>query len=50
MMNYFKPEEFKCKCGKCDGGSMDAALVSKLNEARKNVRWLVEAELLQVIN
>lgn len=34
MMNYFKPEEFKCKCGKCDGGSMDAAFVEKLNQAR----------------
>lgn len=33
-MNYFRPEEFKCKCGKCSGGSMDAGLVSKLNEAR----------------
>ena len=34
-MNYFKPEEFRCKCGKCDGGSMDAALVKNLNEARR---------------
>lgn len=34
-MNYFRPEEFKCKCGKCSGGSMDADLVSKLNEARR---------------
>lgn len=33
-MNYFKPEEFKCKCGKCDGGSMDADFVDKLNQAR----------------
>lgn len=33
-MDYFKPEEFKCKCGKCDGGKMDAVFVDKLNQAR----------------
>jgi len=33
-MDYFKPEEFKCKCGKCDGGTMDADFIDKLNKAR----------------
>ncbi len=33
-MDYFKPEEFKCKCSKCDGGKMDADFVDKLNKAR----------------
>jgi zinc D-Ala-D-Ala carboxypeptidase len=34
-MIYFKPEEFKCKCGTCDGGIMDDHFVKKLTEARK---------------
>lgn len=38
MMNYFKPEEFKCKCGKCDGGSMDAALVHVNSTGADNLR------------
>lgn len=33
-MTYFKPEEFKCKCGKCDGGVMNTAFVDRLNKAR----------------
>lgn len=33
-MKYFKPEEFKCKCGTCDGGKMNAELLAKLNQAR----------------
>ncbi len=33
-MDYFKPEEFKCKCGKCDGGKMDSDFVFTLNKAR----------------
>ena len=33
-MSFFKPQEFKCKCGKCDGGVMDAAFLSKLERAR----------------
>lgn len=33
-MSFFKPSEFKCKCGKCDGGVMDAAFLSKLERAR----------------
>lgn len=34
-MNYFKPEEFKCKCGTCNGGKMDADFLAKLNAARE---------------
>ena len=33
-MNYFKPEEFKCKCGKCDGGKMNDDFIDMLNKAR----------------
>lgn len=33
-MSYFKPEEFKCKCGKCDGGVMDNAFIKQLEKAR----------------
>lgn len=33
-MNYFKPEEFKCKCGKCDGGKMNDDFIDLLNKAR----------------
>ncbi len=33
-MSYFTQKEFQCKCGKCDGGSMDADFVDKLNQAR----------------
>jgi uncharacterized protein YcbK (DUF882 family) len=34
-MNYFKPEDFKCKCGQCDGGSMDAVFLEDLFKARE---------------
>lgn len=33
-MSLLKPEEFKCKCGKCDGGVMDNAFVKQLEKAR----------------
>lgn len=33
-MKYFKLEEFKCKCGKCDGGTMDPGTLARLDEAR----------------
>lgn len=33
-MNYFRQEEFKCKCGKCDGGAMNPEFLAKLNQAR----------------
>lgn len=36
-MQYFKPEEFACQCGKCGKGfaEMQPSLLSKLNQARQ---------------
>ena len=34
-MEHFKEDEFKCKCGKCDGGKMSEELLFKLQIARK---------------
>lgn len=34
-MTYFKPEEFRCKCGKCDGGVMDNTFLQLLTKARE---------------
>lgn len=33
-MEQLTLEEFKCKCGKCDGGVMDDAFIQKLRKAR----------------
>ena len=38
MAKYFKPEEFKCKCGECqdDGTNMSPQFVQKLDELREH--------------
>lgn len=33
-MKHFKLDEFKCKCGKCDGGVMDNTFLQMLDDAR----------------
>ncbi|WP_077073635.1 D-Ala-D-Ala carboxypeptidase family metallohydrolase [Mailhella massiliensis] len=34
MLKYFKPEEFRCKCG-CGAGEMSPAMLDRLDKARE---------------